>query len=108
MATQPIRSFYLEHYVAAADIRVGETYPYALTRLLGMLAQQGPVDLYDPMGVSDVPFTAVRTAKQRKLIQRVAHVGWKRAYQALDYEQRRRPVNATRLWNLVFNKRFLI
>ncbi len=105
-ATSSLTSLYIEQFIAAYGVRIGPTYQEALAETLDTMARTGCPPLKDPLGISQHPFAAVKTPRQRAALVATAAACSDRAQRALEREYLGRTQEAIWTWSLVFNHRF--
>ncbi len=102
----PISSFYVELLMAADNTcPVGRSYADCFAALLSLLARRECRGLHDPIGISGT-VNACGTESKRLTALRTVLTSSERAAAALAAERSGNPLEARRLWNLVFNEAF--
>ncbi len=102
----PISSFHVELLMAGAGLcGVGMSYAQCFAALLALLGERGCRALQDPLRISGLVNACGTEAKRASALASVM-ASAERASKAVLYEHAGSPVEARRLWDLVFNGEF--
>jgi len=103
----PLNSFYLDLLLASENICAGaKSYALCFNNALAALANRRCQALDDPVGISGL-IDAANSEAMRERVQNAVLASAQRAYNAIIAEQKGDLREAVRLWEIVFNHKFV-